>query len=443
MTPFEWFAARRGIRRETLDAFGVTLDGDAIKFPYPGGAHKYRKGLEKDDDRKFWWDPPTQAGQVPFLPPDFTIRERMILAEGETDTMALWQALPDALRDKVGIFGLSGLNAWKERYVEELVGDAKRLFLAIDNDDPYEAPDAAKAGEAAWLKIREQLGRKARRVKLPQGINDLAEFFMQYDWAAFEALLKAAAEPKRHFPRIDWDKPVPETDWLVEDFLVQGEVNVLAGDSGVGKSFISQALAKAVASGDERFLGRTIHRHGVVVYVDEENAEVLVRQRLAALGLEAEHREHLEYISNAGVNLWNDAALLLEDVMDVEPVLIVLDSQSAVSLGAEENSNDDMTALYVRAFKPLARMTGATVVILHHTPKDGSGPRGGGAIKAQADQVYTVIPAEAGGHTTGRLNIFASKARRQVGLLQAVIEGDVEHDGWVQVRSAVPEDEAM
>lgn len=411
-------------------------------FPYPGGARKYRKGFEKDEERLFWWDPPTSAGQVPFLPPDFEPRERIILVEGETDTMAAWQALPDDLRDKVAIVGLSGTGSWTKAItekggIENIFGPARRVFVVFDRDDPYENPDGAKSVERAWQTIRSDLGRKARRVVLPQGINDVAEFFQRYDWAAFQVLLQKAAEPKRHYKRLDLTKPVPDTDWLVEDLLVAHEATVVAGDSGVGKSFITMALALCVADPKcESFLGLPVKKHGSVIYVDEENSAQLVLQRLAALGHDPVKHAALEYLWYEGVDLVNEPEKLLEEAIEIEPALIVLDSQSRVALGVEENSNTDISQLYRTAIVPLARETGAGVVVIHHTPSDGRAkPRGASAIKAAADQVISVVAAKAGELETGRLNIFPSKPRRRTALLQAEIEGDVEKDGWVRVKA--------
>lgn len=441
-----WFEKRRGIRRETVEAFGIYTEGRDLVIPYPEGLLKRRYsvdddnpfGLEKEGRRFVWRDAdggPVSAGQVPFLPPDFAQRERMLLLEGETDTMAVWQALPDTLREKVSVVGISGVGSWKTRYAEELFAEAKRVFVPLDNDDPYTNPAAAESVEAGWQKIRDALGKKARRVRLPQGVEDVADFFTKYDWAAFEVLLKAAAEPRRHYRRIDFEKPAPPTDWLVEGLFVMGELTVFAGDSGLGKSFITQALAKAIAAGDERFLGRELRHHGVALYVDEENSESLVLQRMKALGLLPEHYPNLEYISYGGVNLFTEPELLMEEALDIEPTLIVVDSQSATALGAEENSNDDMTRLYKESLKPLARRTGAAVIVLHHTPKDGMLPRGAGAIKAQADQVLSAVKAEDSGGLTGRINIFPSKERRQTDMVQAQIVGSIEHDGWVRVEA--------
>lgn len=435
-----WFETKRGITKDTLAAFGVESDGArTVKFPY-GDASKYRKGFEKDEDggRKFWWDPPAQAGQLPFLPPKFKQTKRMILLEGESDTMRMWQAIPDALRSEYEVVGLSGLNAWKDRYPEELFADALRVFVVLDNDDPYENSDAVKQSEKAWVQIRADLpGNKARRVRLPQGSKDVCEFFERYDWAAFEVLLEAANEPIQHYKRLDLDAPVPPVNWVIENLVEAGIVTSFTGDGGIGKSFVAMAMAIAIASGQKEFLGQTVHQHGRIMYVDEEQAPDLVLQRLAALGLKPEHRANVDYLNFAGVDLYSEGWKLLDEVIDSRPLAIFIDSQSAVSIGAEENSNDDMTKFFRDSLRPLARETGAAVFLLHHTTKDGFTQRGASSIRNQSDQVLSIVAAESDNITTGRLNIFASKPRRNTKMVQAVLDGDMERDGYVNVVAAM------
>ncbi|HEY5989273.1 MAG TPA: AAA family ATPase, partial [Streptosporangiaceae bacterium] len=295
---------------------------------------------------------------------------------------------------------------------------------------------AASSTERALQEIRSDLGRKMKRVVLPQGINDVAEFFQQYDWNAFRVLLKNAVKPVRHYPRLDLTKPVPDTDWLVQDLLVSREVTVLAADSGVGKSWLAMQLALAVADEEPTFLGLALKKHGRVLYVDEENPAELVMQRLRALGITPEQRENLDYLWYAGVDLANEPEKLYEEAIDSEPQLIVLDSLSRIALGVEENDNTAMSKLFRSSLVPLARDTGAAVVVLHHTPSDNAGkPRGATAIKAAADQVISMVAAQgAHGHLTGSINIFPSKPRRQLTHLTVRIEGDMERDGWVRVK---------
>ena len=454
-----WFEKRRGIRPETVEAFGIYTEGRDLVIPYPDGLLKRRYSVEDDnpfglqkEGRRFVWKDasggPADAGQVPFLPPDFVPRERMILCEGETDTMAVWQALKDAgLLDKVGVVGLSGTGSWgaavmgQDKYgaqigpsrLEELFGEAKRVFVVFDNDDPYENPDGAASVERAWKAVRSALGRRARLVRLPQGPADVAEFFMSYDWAAFEVLLKKAAEPKRYYPRLDLTQDVPPVDWIVEDFAAGAEATGFIGDGGTGKSFIMASLALAVAGGDETWLGLPVKKHGPVIYVDEELSMQLALSRLNALGMEDRHRENLEYIWYAGVDLANEASHLYEEALEIEPALIILDSLSRVALGVDENSNTDMTKLIRSSLVPLARDSGAAVIFVHHTTKDKASARGASSIRNAADQAITVVEAVAGNLTTGNLNLFPSKPRREGATLQARIVGSIKDDGWVKV----------
>ena len=405
---------------------------------------KWRKGFEKSDGRRFWWTDAagkrTTPGQVPFLPPDFDAdASQLIVFEGETDAMAAWQAATDTWKGR--IIGLSGTDAWKDEYAEQLFGKAKRVFFVTDNDDPYENPDAAASVERGWKKVKASLGRKARRVRLPVGTNDAAEFFQQYDWAAFHVLLKRAGEPVRYYPRLNLNQPVPDTDWVVEDLVVANEATILAADGGVGKSFLMQALALAITGGEDTFLGLPIKKHGPVIYVDEENSAALALQRLHALGYDAKKHASLEYIWYAGVDLLNEPEKLLEEVTEIEPVLVIVDSLSRVALGAEENNNDAMTALMKRGVVPIARETEAGVIVVHHSAKDGRGSRGAGAIRNAADQEISVIKAvDKRGNETGVLNIFPSKPRRQTAHLHAQIVGDVEEG---HVRVIAPEEEEV
>jgi hypothetical protein len=171
--------------------------------------------------------------------------------------------------------------------------------------------------------------------------------------------------------------------------------------------------------------------------VDEENSADLVLQRLNALGMNERNHENLEYLWYAGVDLLNEPEKLLEEALDVEPVLMVVDSLSRVALGAEENSNTEMSMLMRKGIVPLARETGSAVLVVHHTNKDGVKSRGASGIRNAADQEIAVVKAtDKDGHETGVLNIFPSKPRRRGSTLHARLKGDMEKDGFVRVERA-------
>jgi len=381
-----WFLDRRGITTETLAAFNVEQDGvrgdlPVIKLPYPG-ATKYRKGLEKEG-REFWWDPPDKHGQAMFTPPGAAKGKKMILVEGETDTMRLWQEAPAAVKQLVR--GLPGTESWKPHFADDFA-EAEIVYVIMDNDDPYENIHAHESGERGFKKIKADLGaNRTRRVFLPQGVNDVCDFFSRYGWPAFKVLLDQALDVKLPFQRLDLDGPVPEYDWLVQDLIAKGDVVMVAGDPGVGKSWLTHDLALCVAGLRNEWLGMEVHGNGPVVIVDQENPQVTARKRLALLGMEQKTAvsANLHYLWYQGVRLDTQAEMLFEYCEIVRPRLLILDSISRMHF-KNENSAEDMNPLMNGGIYPIARELETTVILIHHLAKHG-GARGSTALPAATD----------------------------------------------------------
>jgi len=307
-----WLETRRGIKASTAEAFGIYTERKDLVLPYPRGLKKRRYSMDEDnpfglekEGRRFTWEDenggPAGAGQVPFLPPDFEPGTHMLLFEGETDLMAAWQAAPEAARKQM--LAISGTGSFEKSGAAELLKDAKIAFVCFDNDDPYKSNGAHEATERAWKTVRETLGAKARRVTLPQGCEDVADFFMKYGWSAFRVLLDAASVPKMNYPRLDLTKEPTPVDWIIEGLIASPDITVFWGDGGVSKSLFIQALAVAMVRGDKTFLGLPLLKHGKVLYIDEENPEDIARSRLKKLGLTPELQKDLYYVWYAAVVL--------------------------------------------------------------------------------------------------------------------------------------------
>jgi RecA-family ATPase len=210
---------------------------------------------------------------------------------------------------------------------------------------------------------------------------------------------------ERHYRPMDLFAPVPPVDWVVDNVVVAGEATLLAAPGGAGKSYFALALSLAVAGG-QYFLDNTVHA-GRVTYVDEEGSPALALQRLQQLGASAEQRQNLDYLNFAGVDMARKPDDLIEDVMRNDSVLVVLDSYSKVARGAEENSNDAMTSIWNEGILRLARMSGAAVLVIHHTNARG-GIRGATSIVNSADQVLSMVKQE----DRSKI-IYPSKPRRR------------------------------
>jgi hypothetical protein len=205
-----------------------------------------------------------------------------------------------------------------------------------------------------------------------------------------------------------------EVDWLLEPFLPPGGAVLLAGTSGVGKTWLSLNLALSVGAG-RPWLGRFKVRQGGVLIVDEENSELLLRVRLLKLlkGLDLNGQGlPLHFAIGNAIDLSPTRAprtgqlvasesfrRLLETATILRPALIVFDSLTRVHR-ANENASGEMAAVFGYV-KRLTTATGATALLVHHFRKGGSGNsgeriRGSSDIRAFCDTTLLVDEREGG-----------------------------------------------
>lgn len=191
------------------------------------------------------------------------------------------------------------------------------------------------------------------------------------------------------------DMPVNPVSWVVDGYVEDDSVVVVYGRPGSGKSFFALDVSCCLASGIP-FHGCSVKK-GAVFYIAGEGHNGLAR-RLRAW---AEHNgeqmpEHL-FISEAPAELSSAASAAsvaeaveqLANVTGEAPALIVVDTL-ARNFGGDENSATDM-GQFVRNADALRRRWKATVLIVHHSGKDGDrGARGSSALKGAADAEYEI-----------------------------------------------------
>jgi hypothetical protein len=380
----EWFQ-EKGIKPETVKRFGITVRADGgVSFPY-GQHSKLRYGIPSGE-RTFRW-----ARDIPpmlFNRGDLSSKT-IFLCEGETDTMRLRQELNS--QEDIGVVGLPGIETWNPHMASDLAG-ADRIFVVLDNDPDY---NVARRVDETFRTIRRDLGGKARRIILPRGINDLCEFFQDHSLDAFRILVdRQPRAGESRFKTLDLTQEPPMPTWAIDEFICQGDIHLIIGEPGIGKSWLTMGMSLALAKGAKEFLGYPISAPGKVLYFDEENPEDLIFHRFLKLGLNHQIAENIRFINNQGLRLDHDPTPLLDEALDFEPSLIVLDSLTRFH-GLDENSAGQMAELFNTGIKPLARETGAAVVLIHHTSKTDSSSgfkrsRGSGDITASVDAGYDV-----------------------------------------------------
>lgn len=187
--------------------------------------------------------------------------------------------------------------------------------------------------------------------------------------------------------------PLPK--WLIRKVIRQGDLVVVYGEPGCGKTFVVVALALCVAAGLEWYGYRTTV--GNVVYLAGEGCAGLGR-RVQAWGT--------DFALNLGV-LKADVRVLPHSIqfMDdpqfdclvttlkeevVKPAVVIVDTLARYMVGAEENSSKDM-GLFVKRCERLRDVTdGATVIVVHHKSKHSNVERGSTALRGAADVMLEV-----------------------------------------------------
>lgn len=176
------------------------------------------------------------------------------------------------------------------------------------------------------------------------------------------------------------DRPAPKP-------LIKGIVDLdsecwLIGKSGEYKSFVAVDWACHVATGRE-WRGRRV-KQGRVLYVAAEGAAGIGKRVQGwALHNEVEPKD-LAVLPMPVQVLSGDFEVLTLLAAELEPAMIVLDTQARMTAGMDENSAQDM-GRFVQAVSTLREVTGACVLTVHHVGRNGMDARGSSAIDAAQD----------------------------------------------------------
>jgi hypothetical protein len=217
----------------------------------------------------------------------------------------------------------------------------------------------------------------------------------------------------------DFVKNQLPSEWLVEGLVPAGHTVLVAGMPGAGKSYISEALAIAVASGTP-YLGLSVTR-GPVILVDEDTPSDELGERLIALSTGFQVKLDslpLYVLSHEGFRLDGDLSRLEQKASKVKPKLIVLDCLSKMMGKFDENSARDCNTA-AAAWNKL-KSDKSTLFILHHLNKrEGKIEadfaklvRGSLALIANCDTAFGV---ELGRHSpTTIYNVYPIERRRRL-----------------------------
>lgn len=171
---------------------------------------------------------------------------------------------------------------------------------------------------------------------------------------------------------------LPPLRWLVDKEIPRESFMVLYGPTGSGKSFVALDYALRIAQDQP------------VVYVAAEGAHGYASRVLAWRKHHKLPAGQLYFIAVAPNLLdMGQVAEVVATVAEVQPVLVIVDTLARTMIGGDENAQRDM-GLFVAACDRLRLATGGTVLVVHHTGRNGNHERGSTVLRGAADQVISI-----------------------------------------------------
>jgi len=263
-----------------------------------------------------------------------------------------------------------------------------------------------------WERMEQRPGRPSTTMRSVIHMAKQEGYEARKTLSAEEVLERVEAiEPRGKFaPRtlLDLARQKP-LEWLIKGVLPKGELGILFGASGSGKTFAMLDLLFAIARG-VTWRGRRVRKGRVVIIAAEGGGGISQRVKAYA----QHHSLRLDelpdmFVITAAPNFLegDDIADVIAEIRALGDVdVIAIDTLAQVSPGANENTSEDMGRVLAN-IRTLHRLTGALPLLVHHAGKDLSkGSRGWSGIKAAADVQIEVLR-----HDDGRREIVLEKMK--------------------------------
>lgn len=215
--------------------------------------------------------------------------------------------------------------------------------------------------------------------------------------------------------------------WVRPRTWPRGKLSIVAGDPGLGKSFLALDAAARISRGTEWPEGGKAPRGNVVILTAEDALSDTVRPRLDAMGADAKKIIALQAIKSGDGQerlpaLKGDLPILEGVVQKHRPALVIIDPLSAY-LG---NASPSVRGLLAQVARLAERYKTAVVAVMHLNKSSAKGlyrVSGSVAFTAAARSVFLVAqghptPEANASHSDGEAKPAASGPRTYFGAVK-------------------------
>lgn len=204
---------------------------------------------------------------------------------------------------------------------------------------------------------------------------------------AENGIIKPAGPRKRAKAVRVEDIQVKEVEWLVPGYIPRGQITVLAGEGGVGKTTVECAIAAAVTTGKSCFLAPVpfVNEPENVVFLSgEDSFEYVLKKRLMTAGADLSRVFTVDIADDIFKEVKFGSAQIDDLIAEVSPGLMIFDPVQAfvapdIHMGERNAMRQTLQPLIA-----IGKKHGVTFVIAVHTNKQ-NGAYGRKRIADSAD----------------------------------------------------------
>lgn len=238
---------------------------------------------------------------------------------------------------------------------------------------------------------------------------------------------RATRDEELPVPIYACDLEIETLTWIIQDYIPEGSVGLLAAPRGISKSFVALDWTCSVATGYS-WLGSFRAARHTAMYIAAEGSGGQGRRVRA---WETYHKRDVGknmIVLPGPIQLANPAhvAYLTRQLREHDVRFLVIDTLSRSTLGLDQNTDGAIVINALYQIRDARQDEGImiTVVVVHHTGKDTSrGARGDSRYEADVDFVYTLEADD-----EGRMTLQATKdpkdaaAPEPIGLKRTVVD---------------------
>ena len=183
---------------------------------------------------------------------------------------------------------------------------------------------------------------------------------------------------------------------MIEQIGAKGNLVLLAGESGCGKTSLMYSMVKAISRG-EQFLGTFDAVKNKVLFIQADESKNNCAEKCHTMGIPDDI--DFTFAEDGWENLHLEDVARLEDQIGDKYGAIFLDSITTLLSGQKYSSKDAEFAMPLYALNNLASRKGLLIVMSSHLKKPDKGERsrvtkhcvsGTGAVYAAASDVWTI-----------------------------------------------------